>query len=390
MVSPVSIPPALDAALILADGSVFYGVAIGKPGKTLGELCFNTGMTGYQETLTDPSYAGQIITFTFPHIGNVGTNAEDVEARQPFARGLVLRNSITELSNWRGEQHLGEWLMQHEITGICGIDTRALTALLRDQGPQNAMILSGEVLTSLEPEMLAEEVRAHPGLEGVDLAKSVWRKAPEEWSETLWQAGKGFGKQASPRFHIVAIDYGQKHNIARHLASIGGRVTIVPGDMPAREILALKPDGVFLSNGPGDPAATASYAAPIIRELIESELPVFGICLGHQLLALTLGLQTRKMERGHRGANQPVQDLLTGKVEITSQNHGFVVEEEGLPPDVEITHRSLFDGTVEGLRLKNKPVFAVQHHPEASPGPHDSDYLFQRFASYMQQYKAGM
>lgn len=363
-------PPRLTAALVLADGSVFRGKGIGAPGMTGGEVCFNTSMTGYQEIMTDPSYAGQIITFTFPHIGNVGANREDLEAETPFARGLILRTDITASSNHRAEEEFNDWLIRNNLTGICGIDTRALTRLLRDKGAQN-----GAICFSPEKEIDIDTVTAHlnslPDMTGQDMARTVSCTRQYTWQE---------GTTPAQAPHVVVIDYGVKRNILRSLAAEGMKLTIVPCTTTAEEILALKPDGIFLSNGPGDPAATGVYAVPVIKELLATGMPLFGICLGHQLLSLVLGGKTQKLPFGHRGGNHPVKDLETGKIEITSQNHGFCVIADSLPDTAEATHISLFDGTNEGLRLKGRPVFSVQYHPEASPGPHDSHYLFRRFA----------
>jgi carbamoyl-phosphate synthase small subunit len=377
------------ALLVLADGTVIEGRGAGATGIAVGEVCFNTAMTGYQEILTDPSYAGQIITFTFPHIGNVGTNDEDMESASLAAggvRGCVLRASITAPSNWRASQHLDVWLKAHGIIAITRIDTRALTALIRENGMPNAVI-AHDPDGRFEVEALKREAAAWPGMVGLDLAKDVTAGQSYGWNETEWRWGEGYGRQEAPRFHVVAIDYGLKRNILRDLASAGCRLTVVPATATAQEILERKPDGIFLSNGPGDPAATGIYAVPEIRKLVDSGLPVFGICLGHQMLGLALGGTTAKMHQGHHGANHPVKDFTTEKVEITSMNHGFAVDRESLPATVEETHVSLFDGSNCGLKVKDRPVFSVQYHPEASPGPQDSHYLFTRFVELMQARK---
>ncbi|WP_142848362.1 glutamine-hydrolyzing carbamoyl-phosphate synthase small subunit [Telmatospirillum sp. J64-1] len=380
-------PPGATAALVLADGTVLWGRGIGATGSAVGEVVFNTSMTGYQEVLTDPSYAGQIITFTFPHIGNVGANVEDVETLTPSARGAVLRADLTEPANWRATRHLDAWMKSYGLIGISGVDTRALTRRIRDAGaPQGVIVHAPDGVFDIDA--LAAQARAWPGLEGMDLAKEVTCRQMHQWEQTCWSLGKGYGRQENPRFHVVAMDFGAKQNILRCLADAGCKVTVVPATATAEDVLRLEPDGVFLSNGPGDPAATGEYAVPEIRKLVDTGKPVFGICLGHQMLALALGAKTYKMDNGHRGANHPVKDLATGKVEITSQNHGFVVDEKTLPADVVPTHRSLFDGSVEGLRVEGKPVFSVQYHPEASPGPQDSHYLFHRFVELMEK-KAG-
>ncbi|MBM3538069.1 MAG: glutamine-hydrolyzing carbamoyl-phosphate synthase small subunit [Alphaproteobacteria bacterium] len=375
-------PPGATAALVLGDGTVFWGRGIGAAGLRVGEVCFNTSMTGYQEILTDPSYAGQIITFTFPHIGNVGANLEDIETTTPAARGLVLRADISEPQNFRATQHLDAWLKSYDLVGIAGLDTRALTRRIRDVGAPNGTLCNAPD-GAIDLDGLKRQAKEWPGLEGMDLALEVTCRQTYSWDQTRWQFGKGYATQDKPTHHVVAIDYGAKRNILRCLASAGCKVTVVPATVSAAEIMRHKPDGIFLSNGPGDPAATGQYAVPVIRELLQTGTPLFGICLGHQMLALALGGRTAKLPRGHRGANHPVKDLATGKVEITSQNHGFVVVPESLPDDVEVTHISLFDKTNEGLRLKDKPVFSVQYHPEASPGPTDSHYLFERFAKLM-------
>ncbi|MFN7113425.1 MAG: glutamine-hydrolyzing carbamoyl-phosphate synthase small subunit [Alphaproteobacteria bacterium] len=374
--------PILNAALLLADGSVFRGKGLGAPGITGGEICFNTSMTGYQEIMTDPSYAGQIITFTFPHIGNVGANRDDLEAEAPFARGLILRADITAPSNHRSEENFNDWLARGNLTGICDIDTRALTHHLRDNGAQNGVICYTPDKTP-DVEKMREYLRALPDMNGQDIARTVSCTNAYEWHEKPAQGGTPNLNAAAP--HVVVIDYGVKRNILRCLAAQGLRLTVVPCSTTYDAVMALKPDGVFLSNGPGDPAATGVYAVPVIQALLQTGMPVFGICLGHQLLARALGGETHKLPFGHRGANHPVKDLGTGKVEITSQNHGFHVMSESLPDNVEVTHQSLFDGTNEGLRVKGRPVFSVQYHPEASPGPHDSHYLFERFAQALRQ-----
>jgi carbamoyl-phosphate synthase small subunit len=362
----------------LADGTIFWGRGIGASGQSVGEVCFNTSMTGYQEIMTDPSYAGQIITFTFPHIGNTGTNPEDIETLTPAARGCVLRADITEPSSWRAAQHFDTWLKSHGLVGIGGIDTRALTRRIRDLGAPHGVIAHAPD-GRIDVAALVEAAAVWPGLEGMDLAKDVSCTQSYKWDETRWALGRGYGRLDAPKRHVVAIDYGAKRNILRSLADLGCAVTVLPATATGEEVLRHKPDGVFLSNGPGDPAATGDYAVPMIRSVIDSGVPLFGICLGHQMLALALGAKTEKMHHGHRGANHPVKDLQTGKVEITSQNHGFVVREDSLPKGIAVTHVSLFDGSVEGIAVEGKPVFSVQYHPEASPGPKDSHYLFDRF-----------
>jgi carbamoyl-phosphate synthase small subunit len=375
-------PPDCNAALVLDDGTVFWGRGLGAVGTAVGEVCFNTAVTGYQEILTDPSYAGQIITFTFPHIGNVGANREDVETTTPVARGLVLRSPITEAASYRATQSLDVWLRSHGLIGISGVDTRRLTRRIRDLGPPNGVI-AHDPEQRLDIPSLHSRARAWPGLEGMDLAKEVTCRQTYEWGETPWNRKRGYGHRQSFRYHVVAVDYGVKRNILRMLVGQGCRLTVVPAAATTEDILCHRPDGIFLSNGPGDPAATGAYAVPVLRDLLDSGKPIFGICLGHQLLALALGGRTRKMSRGHRGANHPVKDLLTGKVEISSQNHGFVVDPASLPEGVEQTHLSLFDQTNEGLQMIGKPVFSVQYHPEASPGPQDSHHLFERFIRLM-------
>jgi carbamoyl-phosphate synthase small subunit len=347
-------------------------------------------MTGYEEILTDPSYAGQLITFTFPHIGNVGTNDEDIEtvnmAATPGARGVILRTAITDPSNYRATRNLDQWLRARGIIGLSGIDTRALTALIRSKGMPNGVIAYAKD-GKFDLEALKKEAREWPGLEGMDLVPMVTSGQRFTWDETPWVWNEGFGRQTAPEFNVVAIDYGIKRNILRLLAGVGCKVTVVPATTPAEDILSMKPDGVFLSNGPGDPAATGEYAVPVIKEVIASGTPTFGICLGHQMLGLAVGAKTRKMHQGHHGANHPVKDETTGKVEITSMNHGFAVDKDTLPEGATQTHISLFDGSNCGIALQDKPVFSVQYHPEASPGPRDSHYLFQRFAELMREKK---
>jgi carbamoyl-phosphate synthase small subunit len=377
------------ALLVLADGTVLEGFGLGATGHAVGEVCFNTAMTGYEEILTDPSYAGQIITFTFPHIGNVGANEDDIEtvnlAATPGARGVVLHSAITQPSNYRATRHLDEWLKRRGVIGLAGIDTRALTALIRQNGMPNAVI-AHEPSGRFDIDTLKREARGWPGLVGMDLVPTVTTAQRFTWDETPWRFGEGFGRRNGAEFHVVAVDYGIKRNILRQLAGNACKVTVVPARSSADDILALKPDGVFLSNGPGDPAATGQYAVPVIRTLID-KLPVFGICLGHQMLGIAVGGRTMKMHQGHHGANHPVKDLVTGKVEITSMNHGFAVDRATLPANAVETHVSLFDGSNCGLRLTDRPVFSVQYHPEASPGPQDSHYLFGRFVDAMREFR---
>ncbi len=381
--------PAPTALLVLADGTVLEGTGFGASGHAVGEVCFNTAMTGYEEILTDPSYAGQIITFTFPHIGNVGTNEDDIEtvnlAATPGARGVILHSAITAPSNYRATRHLDEWLKSRGVIGLAGINTRALTAFIREKGMPNAVI-AHQPSGRFEVDALEREAKAWPGLVGMDLVPMVTTAQRFTWQETPWQWGEGYGELRDPQFHVVAIDYGIKRNILRQLAGNRCRVTVVPAQTSSADILALKPDGIFLSNGPGDPAATGEYAVPVIRTLIEV-VPTFGICLGHQMLAIAVGGKTMKMHQGHHGANHPVKDLLTGKVEITSMNHGFAVDGASLPANAVETHVSLFDGSNCGLALTDKPAFSVQYHPEASPGPRDSHGLFKRFVDRMREFK---
>jgi len=378
------------AVLVLDDGSVLWGRGIGREGVVEGEVCFNTAMTGYQEILSDPSYASQIVAFTFPHVGNVGANDEDAETSDPAARGVVLKAPITDPSNFRALSHLDRWLKDRGLVGIAGVDTRRLTRRIRDAGAPTGLLRHAPD-GNFDLAALRERARAWPGLEGMDLAGEVSCARAYEWDQTRWTPGgsagtAGYGKLTDPRFRVVAVDYGVKRNILRCLASLGCAVTVVPATATADDVLRRKPDGVFLSNGPGDPAATGGYAAPAIRGVLDAGLPLFGICLGHQMLALALGAKTGKMHMGHRGANHPVKDLATGKVEITSQNHGFVVDSESLPPGVSATHISLFDGSLEGLSVDGAPVFSVQYHPEASPGPQDSHHLFDRFVALMERH----
>ncbi len=381
-----AVPAGATAALVLADGAVFWGRGFGAHTAAgalpVGEICFNTGMTGYQETLTDASYAGQIITFTFPHIGNTGANAEDLEAAGVAARGLVVREDVTAPSNWRSVQGLDTWLRSQGVAGLAGVDTRALTMRIRDGGPPHgALAYPADGRINLDAMRAA--AAAWPGLDGMDLAREVSCTQSYAWDQGTWHWGAGFAAGAAARFHVVAVDYGAKRNIFRSLSEAGCRITVVPAASTAEDILRHRPDGVFLSNGPGDPAATGVYAVPAIQGVLAAKVPVFGICLGHQLLALALGARTYKLDRGHRGANQPVRDLATGRVEITSQNHGFAVDDASLPEGVQVTHVSLFDGSNEGIACAARRAFSVQYHPEASPGPSDSAHLFERFTAMM-------
>ena len=378
--------PRATALLVLADGTVLEGFGIGATGEADGEVCFNTAMTGYQEILTDPSYAGQIITFTFPHIGNVGANEEDTEsvnaASSSGVRGLVLATAVTEPANWRATRHLDAWLKARGIVGLTGVDTRALTALIRARGMPSAVI-THDPAGAFNVDALQARAAALPPMDGLDLVPLVAGTQHFGWDETTWELGTGFGRGGGTGRHVVAIDYGVKRNILRLLARAGCKVTVVPPTATAEEILALQPDGVFLSNGPGDPAATGEYAVPVIQALLDRRVPTFGICLGHQMLALAAGGRTTKMHQGHHGANHPVRDATTGKVEITSMNHGFAVDPDSLPANAVQTHVSLFDGSNCGLALTDRPAFSVQYHPEASPGPRDSHYLFDRFVKLM-------
>ena len=376
------------AVLVLEDGTVFEGVGFGAETTNVGEVCFNTSMTGYQEIMTDPSYAGQIINFTFPHIGNIGTNPVDIETDVPACLGMIVRNEVTTASNWRDHKGLSEWLASHNLPGIAGIDTRALTKRIRDEGAPKGVICH-RADGQFDIPALQEMAKSWPGLKGMDLAKEVTGDSERHWTQGSYDLGAQSHSSTQPRFKVVALDYGIKQNIMRCLIDASCDVTVMPATSTAAEVLAHQPDGVFLSNGPGDPAATADYAGSEIAALVDSGLPVFGICIGHQLLVLSQGGKTVKMERGHRGANHPVKDLMTGQIEITSQNHGFMVDEDSLPDHLEVTHRSLFDGSVEGVRHKEKPMFCVQYHPESSPGPHDSTHLFQRFTQAMTDAKSG-
>jgi len=366
------------AQLIFKDGTILTGQGIGEEGLAIGEICFNTSITGYQEILTDPSYAGQIITFTFPHIGNVGVNDEDIESKTPAAKGLITANDITNPSNFRSKQHFNDWLLKNNIVGICDVDTRAITKKIRTQGADTVVICHGD---DYDIEELQAIIADTHNLAGVELSSKVASIAEYEWDEKRWQLADGYVSSTGNGKHIVVIDYGVKYNILRCLSDLDCKVTVVPPTTQADRILALKPDGILLSNGPADPVATAGYAVPVIRDLLEAQIPLFGICMGHQLLGLALNCKTEKMEQGHRGANHPIEDLATGKVIITSQNHGFVVSYDDLPNEVEVTHKSLFDGTIAGIRHTKQNAFSVQFHPEASPGPQDAFYLFKKFVA---------
>ncbi|MCX8098553.1 MAG: glutamine-hydrolyzing carbamoyl-phosphate synthase small subunit [Casimicrobiaceae bacterium] len=372
------LPPSTPALLALADGTVFRGRSIGALGQVTGEVVFNTSMTGYQEILTDPSYAGQLVTLTYPHIGNVGVNAEDVESDRIYAAGLIVRDLSIAVSNWRAQGTLSGYLREAGVVGISDIDTRKLTRILRERGAQNGCLQAG----AIDEARAIAAARAAPSMAGQDLARVVSCRSPYEWDETPWQLGAGYGRRSKTRFHVVAYDFGVKRNILRMLAARGCRITVVPAETPARDVLAMKPDGVFLSNGPGDPEP-CTYAIEAIREILAAKLPTFGICLGHQLLILAAGGRTMKMKTGHHGANHPVKDLDDGRVLITSQNHGFAGDPASLPANVRVTHVSLFDGTLQGIAFTDRPAFGFQGHPEASPGPHDVGYLFDRFAALM-------
>jgi carbamoyl-phosphate synthase small subunit len=371
------------AVLVLRDGTVFRGLSVGAEGLSVGEVVFNTAMTGYQEILTDPSYFRQIVTLTYPHIGNYGTNDEDVESSRGFAAGLVIRDLPVLASNWRSKLSLPDYLRRENVVAIAGIDTRKLTRLLRDKGAQDGCIMAGRI----DERAAHQAARDFPGLVGMDLAKVASCNERYSWDESTWALGRGYGRLENPRFHVVAYDYGVKRNILRRLAARGCRITVVPAETPAKAALALNPDGIFLSNGPGDPEP-CDYAIRAIREFLEAGMPLFGICLGHQLLALASGAKTVKMKFGHHGANHPVQDLDTGRVMITSQNHGFAVDTATLPASVRVTHVSLFDGSLQGFTRTDRPAFCFQGHPEASPGPHDVDYLFDRFVALMDKHGA--
>ena len=384
MADPISsrAPSGATGVLVLASGEVIWGKGFGAEGQAVGEVCFNTAMTGYQEVMTDPSYAGQIINFTFPHIGNVGTNPEDVEALNPHALGAIVRQDVTDPSNFRSTQHFDAWMKANGRIGISGVDTRALTRLIRVAGAPNAVIAHSASGDFDVPALLAR-AKAWAGLEGMDLAKDVTTLQTYGWDQGLWKLGSGYAEPAKGRKKVVAIDYGIKHNILRNLVDVGCDVTIVSATATFEEIMAHAPDGLFLSNGPGDPAATGVYAVPVIKQWLETKKPLFGICLGHQMLGLAVGAKTEKMHQGHRGANHPVKRLSDGAVEITSMNHGFAVDADTLPANAKATHISLFDGSNCGFELAAQPAFSVQYHPEASPGPQDSHYLFEKFAGMM-------
>ena len=382
--TPALFPPAMPAVLTLADGTIFRGRAIGARGHTVGEVVFNTAMTGYQEILTDPSYCGQIVTLTYPHVGNTGVNAEDVESRRIFAAGLVIRDLPALASSWRSTGDLSSYLAGANVVGIADLDTRRLTRILREKGAQNGCITAADVITDADVESAVARARAAPSMAGLDLAKVVSCTAPYEWASSTWALGAGYRPMGAAKFDVVAYDYGVKHNILRMLAERGCRITVVPAQTPARDVLARKPAGVFLANGPGDPEP-CDYAIAAIREIVGDGTPTFGICLGHQLLGLASGGRTIKMKFGHHGANHPVLDKDTGQVLITSQNHGFAVDPASLPSSVRATHVSLFDGSLQGIARTDRPAFSFQGHPEASPGPHDMAYLFDRFIKLMEK-----
>ncbi|MFS0736252.1 glutamine-hydrolyzing carbamoyl-phosphate synthase small subunit [Sphingomonas sp. 1P06PA] len=383
---PARPPEGATGALVLADGAILWGRGFGAEGAAVGEVCFNTAMTGYQEVMTDPSYAGQIVNFTFPHIGNVGANPEDVEALNPHALGCIVREDVTNPSNFRSAQRFDGWLRNNGRIGLSGIDTRALTRAIRVKGAPNGVIAHAPDGRFDVPALL-DQARSWPGLEGMDLAKQVSATQSYKWDDGLWTLGEGYAAHAANPDgpHVVAIDYGLKRNILRNLVAAGARVTVVPATATFDDVMAHQPDGVFLSNGPGDPAATGAYAVPVIRDLLTAGKPIFGICLGHQLLGLAIGAKTFKMHQGHRGANHPVKRTADGRVEITSMNHGFAVDADSLPADAEATHVSLFDGSLAGLKLASGKAFSVQYHPEASPGPQDSHYLFDQFVAQLKE-----
>ena len=383
-VTPAQAPEGATGVLVFADGRIAWGLGFGAEGEAVGELCFNTAMTDYQEVMTDPSYARQVVAFTFPHIGNVGANAEDVEAKDPHALGCIVREAVTGPSSFRAETDFPSWMRDNGRIGLAGLDTRALTRLVRKEGPPT-VVIAHRADGQFDIDALKKMASGWPGLEGMDLAKEVSREQLEIWSDGKWELGAGYriGGDDPKRPHVVAIDYGAKRNIFRNLVEAGARVTILPAAASFDEAMSHEPDGFFLSNGPGDPAATGKYAIPVIRQMLESGKPLFGICLGHQLLALAVGGKTAKMFQGHRGANHPVKRLADGRVEITSMNHGFAVQRDGLPNNVRETHVSLFDGSNCGIELTDRPAFSVQYHPEASPGPQDSFYLFERFVNQL-------
>ncbi len=374
-----------NAVLVFPDGSFIRGSGIGKKDEKIGEICFNTAITGYQEILSDPSYKGQIITFTFPHIGNVGTNESDIESLKPQASGLIIREDITNPANFRSTNHLNNWLIKNDLTGICNVDTRKITKIIKDFGAKNVAIIYSDNIDELDIKKVVEKLSKQQDLNGVELASLASVNKNYEWSnESSWNHDQNsYNQQKTAKKKIVAIDYGAKLNILRCLKKVGFDVQIVPAQASLNDILKYDPDGIFLSNGPGDPSETGKYAIKVIKEIVDRDIPVFGICLGHQLLALAMGAKTIKMSQGHRGANHPVQDLRTKKVEITSQNHGFCVDKDSLPDNLEITHISLFDNTIEGIKVKNKKAFSVQYHPESSPGPSDSFYLFEEFVKFI-------